>query len=380
MATAAGIAPFLWNSKGEPVTKAQLERDRKIADALRPGGNYRPEGWWSLLGGLAREGVAAYRDHEADRREKEATDAFNEQWKGLGDGYDEAELMGLATHEFASPQQSAIANALMGRGWEKADREEAYAREDARAAALWERGAEERALDSDYKRAQIDALKAKPGQPLINAGGGSIYDPNTGEWKRDPNAAPAGVDFDSVSGIRKEIHQLPSYKNLAQATPIYQAMAETASRDSRASDLNLVYGLGKIMDPTSVVREGEMFMVQGINTLPDKLVEGINSVLTGESTLSDATREAILTEAYGRMKGYRDAFDSDAAAYRDLADRYKIDEADILPQFQTLEPYQPPPPAPAPGSVPRILDDAGYNALPSGTLFIDPDGQTRRKP
>lgn len=162
--------------------------------------------------------------------------------------------------------------------------------------------------------------------------------------------APAPtVNFDDTSGIRKEVQGLPSYKNLAQASPIYQSMFETAGRNSRASDLNLVYGLGKIMDPTSVVREGEMFMVQGINTLPDKLVQGINSVLTGASTLTPETRRAILQEAYGRMKGYQDAFEADASMYRGIADRYKMNPADILPSFETAQEWQPPPEQPPVG-------------------------------
>ncbi len=161
MATAAGIAPYLWNSKGEAVTKAQLDRDRKVAEALRPGAGYKPQGVWSLLGGLAQEGVAAYRDSETDKSEKAATDAYGAQWKGLSDGYDEAELINLAGNEFGTQQQSAISNALMGRNWQQQDQTAQWAREDSRAAAAWERGAEERALDAEYKRAQIEALEGK---------------------------------------------------------------------------------------------------------------------------------------------------------------------------------------------------------------------------
>lgn len=36
--------------------------------------------------------------------------------------------------------------------------------------------------------------------------------------------------------------------------------------------------------------------------------------------------------------------------------------------------------APGPGAPTKITDDAGYNALPSGSLFVGPDGKTRRKP
>jgi hypothetical protein len=36
--------------------------------------------------------------------------------------------------------------------------------------------------------------------------------------------------------------------------------------------------------------------------------------------------------------------------------------------------------APGAGAPTKITDDAGYNALPSGSLFVGPDGKTRRKP
>lgn len=158
-----------------------------------------------------------------------------------------------------------------------------------------------------------------------------------------PDIAPAipAPDFDDVTKLRTEIQSLPSYKNIAQATPIYKSMVETAGRDSRASDLNLVYGLGKIMDPTSVVREGEMFMVQGINTLPDKLIEGVNSLLTGSSTLSPDTRQAILTEAYGRMSGYESQFNADVGQYQGIVERNQMNPADVIPSFDEITPWTP---------------------------------------
>ena len=44
-------------------------------------------------------------------------------------------------------------------------------------------------LDMEYKRAQLDALRNKQQapQPLLNAGGGAIFNPNTGEWLTAPN-------------------------------------------------------------------------------------------------------------------------------------------------------------------------------------------------
>ncbi|MBX3543229.1 hypothetical protein [Chelatococcus sp.] len=149
--------------------------------------------------------------------------------------------------------------------------------------------------------------------------------------------APAGPD--EVSGVRKEIQGLPSYKNLSQAAPIYKSMVETADRNSRASDLNLVYGLGKIMDPGSVVREGEMVMVKNTASLPDWLLGSINSLNGGQALLPE-TRNAIMQEAFSRMQSYEDIFNQDTQMYRGIAGRRGMDPADVIPDFGRASPYQ----------------------------------------
>ncbi len=171
---------------------------------------------------------------------------------------------------------------------------------------------------------------------------GRLFNKNTGEFKDAPPPVPGSIPpkFDDISGLRKEIQQLPSYKNLSQALPIYRSMAETAGRNSKASDLNLVYGLGKIMDPTSVVREGEMVMVKNTASLPDWF-QGAIASLNGGAALTPETREAIMKEAYGRVQGYDSAFKQDAGQYQGIVERNKFNPADVIPDFGTYEPWKP---------------------------------------
>jgi hypothetical protein len=182
---------------------------------------------------------------------------------------------------------------------------------------------------------------------------GRLYNKTSGEFRDAPPPAPGSVPpkFDDVSGMRKEIQQLPAYKNLAAAAPIYKSMAETAGRDSKASDLNLVYGLGKIMDPTSVVREGEMIMVKNTASLPDWL-QGAISSLNGGAALTPETRKAIMTEAYGRVKGYNDEFQQNMGQYQGIVQRNGINPADVIPEIDKFEPWTPPAP-----SAPNIGND-----------------------
>ncbi|MDR9777196.1 hypothetical protein RJJ65_32075 [Rhizobium hidalgonense] len=200
-----------------------------------------------------------------------------------------------------------------------------------------------------FEREKFDAeVKKGQWQKLTD---GRLYNQTTGDFRDAPPPMPGSVTpkFDDISGMRKEIQQLPSYKNLAAAAPIYKAMAETAGRDSKASDLNLVYGLGKIMDPTSVVREGEMIMVKNTASLPDWL-QGAIASLNGGAALTPETRQAIMTEAYGRVKGYNDEFQQNMGQYQGIVQRNGINPADVIPEIDKFEPWTAPEGAPAPAS------------------------------
>lgn len=203
---------------------------------------------------------------------------------------------------------------------------------------------------------------------------GRLYNQTTGEFKDAPPPAPGSVTpkFDDVSGMRKEIQQLPAYKNLAAAAPIYKSMAETAGRDSKASDLNLVYGLGKIMDPTSVVREGEMIMVKNTASLPDWL-QGAISSLNGGAALTPETRQAIMTEAYGRVKGYNDEFQQNMGQYQGIVQRNGINPADVIPEVDKFEPWAPAA-APTGGANPSQGDEPPPEGMdPNIWKFVPPE-------
>jgi hypothetical protein len=164
------------------------------------------------------------------------------------------------------------------------------------------------------------------GQSLVAPGG-----PNAGKVIYQGT----GYSPSDVHDVRKEFESLPNYKAYQQAAPVYQSMVDTAKTDSKASDLNLVYGLGKIMDPNSVVREGEMVMVNNTSSLPDWVQGAINSV-NGGSRLEPATRTAILNEAKSRMGAYRSVLDNDVKQYTGIAQRRGMNPEDIIPVLNPI--------------------------------------------
>lgn len=199
----------------------------------------------------------------------------------------------------------------------------------------------------DLERNKFDLEKNKPvvvqpGETLFSPGQERVVYQGTGFKPED------------VSNLRKEVQNLPTYKSYQQAAPVFQSMIDTAKTDSKASDLNLVYGLGKIMDPNSVVREGEMVMVNNTASLPDWFSGIINSV-NGGQRLTPETRQAILAEARSRMSAYRGALDNDIGQYRGIISRRGMNEADVLPALGDIAevPSLTPPPAADIGAPPE---------------------------
>jgi hypothetical protein len=151
---------------------------------------------------------------------------------------------------------------------------------------------------------------------------GSVTPLNTSAFGGGSAEAPP-PDFKNTQDLRKEYQATPEYKTYKAAEPIFQSMVETAPRNTRASDLNLVYGLAKIMDPNSVVREGETIMVKDTSNLSDWVVGEINRVNGGAGLLPE-TRQNVLTEARSRMQAYRDQAKGIQDQFFGVADTYKI--------------------------------------------------------
>jgi len=186
MATAKDIGAFLWGPNGEKLSPEEVASRRKAADRMRMPQGYTPEGWWSLLGGLAREGVAGWKSGEADKAEKAgregATEAFNA-------ARESGDYLSVMADPWASSGQQSVSQALQGRAWDKEDQAAQWAREDARAAAA-------RAAEA-----------SQPVKPIeVN---GQLVNPYTGEVVGDYRDPPK-PGFRPMTVEEKAAYGLPS--------------------------------------------------------------------------------------------------------------------------------------------------------------------------
>lgn len=184
-------------------------------------------------------------------------------------------------------------------------------------------------------------------------------------------------DVKDESTLRDRFQALPIVRSYDEVTRAYEAIRDAAPRDTAAADLNIVIGYAKMLDPTSVVREGEQETVRRTGGPADFLVGWVNS-LRGGGRLTPDMRASILREAQGRYRVTRSQYDAAAEFYSGLAGRYGFNPQNVvMPRRPVGETRAP---SAADGNLPSPRTVQDYNALPSGTRFLAPDGTERVKP
>ncbi len=233
----------------------------------------------------------------------------------------------------------------------------------------------------DYMRAKVDGYGGSfaqwKNQPSFgDTGRRDEFDRPIQGW-RDPTQAvgPQGggssaqpkAPIELVTKLRTEVQGQQSYKRLAVAMPVYNSMVDAAGSDDRGADLNLIYGFATVMDPDSVVRGEEMTMVKAIATLPDQIKSEVVSQMKETGRLSATTRAALMKQAHSRVSSYRGTYDQIVdKQYSGLVDRYRMNRADVLPDFGEIRQYEPPKSAAPQLQLPQLPAGPQWMDLPGG--------------
>jgi hypothetical protein len=172
--------------------------------------------------------------------------------------------------------------------------------------------------------------------------------------------------------LRKEFDALPEVKDFKAALPVL--ISARNAPDTAAGDIDLAYAVGKIYDPKSVVRESEQKLVYTTGSVLQKLLGGANVALTGGTRLQPEVRQKLLNALNNRVLQFRQAYDQSRSTYEGYANQSGFDPVNVIGKHPA-EAYKG-----QSSSVAQVETDADYDKLPSGTLFVGPDGQQRRKP
>lgn len=149
---------------------------------------------------------------------------------------------------------------------------------------------------------------------------------------------PDTPNFTQISSTRKEFASIPAIKNANEiktqfdnVTNIYNAYKQGKLR-ANAADQAMVTTLNKILDPTSVVRESEFARTAAGQSFFARVQGYADKISKGGGGLTNAEREDL----YNAMQEMYNANQAEAneyvRAYTDLAKRYNINPADIMPR------------------------------------------------
>ena len=130
--------------------------------------------------------------------------------------------------------------------------------------------------------------------------------------------------------MRKEFNALPVVKDFNKVRTAYEKVKQAGANPSPAGDLSLIFNYMKILDPGSVVREGEFANAQNAGGIDTKIRNLYNQVIDG-TRLSPDQRQDFLNQsknaALAEFKGAKEALDQ----YKGLAANSGLRVDQIIP-------------------------------------------------
>lgn len=161
-------------------------------------------------------------------------------------------------------------------------------------------------LTATMDPAQIDASK----RGWANFG----LDQQKFDWQQLQDKTTGSVKVgDTVAGIRKEYNNLQPVQNYVAAAPLVQSALKAP--DTPAGDLDVIYAVGKALDPNSVVREGELNLVIKSGSPLQRFQGLVNSIGSGRGRLPPEQRQQLLGMLSNRVSQLKAAHDMAAAPY-----------------------------------------------------------------
>jgi hypothetical protein len=135
-----------------------------------------------------------------------------------------------------------------------------------------------------------------------------------------------------VVDARKEFTGLKPVKDFADVGFAYSRVVRSADDPSPAGDLALIFNFMKVLDPGSVVREGEFATAQNAGGVDERVRSLYNQVREG--TRLTETQRADFVDRAGRLYGgAQEQYQSIADQYSEFARRAGLDPSLVIPDF-----------------------------------------------
>jgi len=173
--------------------------------------------------------------------------------------------------------------------------------------------------------------------------------PRTGETKKVGGGSPGegGWKPSDLGSLRDDFTKAAT--SYDQSSPTWQSMQDSwkivkdlgvgdKSELAGGADYNMVIGLAKLLDPNSVVREGEVESVRKTGGAADYLLSYVTN-LAGGGSLTPEQRRGLMNTAYSRIKSYHDQARQKRDWIVGIAQRHNLNPDDIVPPLAELAPW-----------------------------------------
>ena len=148
----------------------------------------------------------------------------------------------------------------------------------------------------------------------------------------------------------------------------YGRVLEAAQNPSAAGDVALIFAYMKMLDPGSVVREGEFATAEQAQGVPSQIVNLYNRAISGER-LPDTVRMDFLSQARNLYQNASAQHGKTEDEFRRIAQSDGLNPDSVIVNRRTA------------GDVASPQSRADFDALPSGSIYVSPaNGKLYRKP
>ncbi|MBA0101247.1 transglycosylase SLT domain-containing protein [Stenotrophomonas indicatrix] len=158
------------------------------------------------------------------------------------------------------------------------------------------------------------------------ADGGSLAPIPGGPADRKNNPAPGDL-AQAEQALRKEYSS--QIKTPQTVVNSYRQIEQAATNPSAQNDLALIFSYMRMLDPASVVREGEFATAQNAAGVPDQIRNSYNKAINGER-LNPEQRTGFVSSARGLRDQAQQQIDAYREQYSGLAKEYNYSPERIV--------------------------------------------------
>ena len=127
--------------------------------------------------------------------------------------------------------------------------------------------------------------------------------------------------------LRKEFN--PFKKQFQEAQTAQNKVVRSLARQTAAGDVSAVFAYMKVLDPGSVVREGEQATARNAAGVPERIRNAYNRTLTGQS-LTPEQRQDFLETSQSLFQAEEDKYIANRKVYEDIAKRQELNVLNVV--------------------------------------------------